>query len=278
MAENQCSGCSQSGSCPSANAGGDAGQSSSEIGKKIIVMSGKGGVGKSSVAANLAAWLSSQGNSVGLLDVDLHGPSIPRMMNVTGEDIHQVGEMIIPAAGPSGLKVMSIGFLLESDTTPVIWRGPAKHNVINQFVNQVHWGKLDYLIVDCPPGTGDEPLSAVQTLEKPDGAIIVTTPQQVSVMDVRRCISFCGKVEVDVLGVLENMAGYVCPKCGYRVDVFLSGGGEKVAEEFGLPFLGSVPMDPEFAISGEQGKPIVLQGEKSPTAQALAASFSKIKF
>ena len=276
MSENQCSGCSQGGSC-GGSCGGEK-ESFNRIGKKILVMSGKGGVGKSSVAVNLAAWLMSQGKTVGILDVDLHGPSVPKMLNVTGKDVHQLGEMIMPATCLNGLKVMSIGFLLESESSPVIWRGPAKHNVIDQFVNKVFWGELDYLIVDCPPGTGDEPLSAIQTLGKPDGAVIVTTPQQVSVIDVKKCLSFCEKIEVKVLGILENMAGFVCPGCGKRVDIFQVGGGENVAKEFDVPFLGSVPIDPELGESSEQGKPIVLRGTDSTTAQAMIAAFDNIKF
>ncbi|MGE4285476.1 MAG: P-loop NTPase [Phycisphaerae bacterium] len=274
MSEN-CNGCSMAGgcggSCPS-----EGEQSLNKIGKKILVMSGKGGVGKSSVAVNLAAWLHSQGKKVGLLDVDLHGPSVPRMLNVSGKDVQQYGEMVLPATTLDGMKVMSIGFMLESDSSPVIWRGPAKHSVIDQFVNKVLWGELDYLIVDCPPGTGDEPLSAVQTLKDPYGAVIVTTPQQVSVVDVKKCISFCEKIQVKVLGVLENMAGFVCQGCGKRVDIFQSGGGEAVAEEFSVPFLGSIPMDAEVVESGETGAPIILRGTDSTTAQAMATAFGKI--
>ena len=271
---NSCSGCSQGeGSCSSCSGCKKESNPNIAIDKKILVMSGKGGVGKSSVAANLAVWLSMQGKEVGLLDIDLHGPSIPKLLNVSGSNVEQAGELMLPVSFSANLKVMSVGFLLQSEASPVIWRGPAKHGVIGQFVNNVYWGKLDYLIVDCPPGTGDEALSIIQTLGDPTGAVVVTTPQQVSVIDVKKCLSFCNQIKVPVLGVLENMAGLLCPHCQKKIDVFQYGGGEAVAAEFKVPFLCSVPMDPEVARTGDVGNPIVMSSQESMTAQAMAAAF-----
>ena len=276
---NNCSGCSQSGSsaCQSCQGGSKKkGNPNIMIDKKILVMSGKGGVGKSSVAVNLATWLAMQGKTVGLLDIDLHGPSVPKLLNVTGATVEQAGELLMPVSYNENLRVMSVGFLLQSESNPVIWRGPAKHGVIEQFVNNVFWGPLDYLIVDCPPGTGDEALSIIQTLGDTDGAVVVTTPQQLSVIDVKKCLSFCDKIKVPVMGVLENMSGLICPYCDKKIDVFQYGGGEAVAKEFNVPFLGSVPMDPEVARTGDVGKPIVANDPDNPTAQAFSTAFKQI--
>ncbi len=242
---------------------------------KILVLSGKGGVGKSSVAVNLAVWLSTKGKSVGLLDVDIHGPSVPKMLSLKIDGFEASGEMIDPIAYSERLKVMSIGLLLPSEDEAVIWRGPMKHNLIKQFVTQVDWGELDYLVVDCPPGTGDEPLSIVQLLGQIDGAVIVTTPQELAVVDVRKCITFCRHLSLNVIGVIENMSGFVCPYCNKRTDIFAGDGGHRMAEDFQVPLLGSIPMDPSLAADADAGKPFVLQ-TASPTAQALAYSFEPI--
>ena len=275
MSENSCSGCSSNssdcGGCPSASKA----ESLNVIDKKILVMSGKGGVGKSSVAVNLAIWLSMQGKQVGLLDIDLHGPSIPKLLDVNGDGIEEVGEYMLPVKYSENLKVMSVGFLLQSESNPVIWRGPAKHGVIEQFVNKVLWGTLDYLIVDCPPGTGDEALSINQTLQNPDGAIVVTTPQEISVVDVKKCLSFCNQIKLPILGVLENMAGMMCPHCDKKIDLFTYGGGERVSKEFDVEFLGSIPLDPEIARTGDVGKPIVQSDPENASAQAFTQSFKK---
>jgi ATP-binding protein involved in chromosome partitioning len=183
---------------------------------KFLVLSGKGGVGKSTIAANLAVWLSMQGKNVGLLDIDIHGPSIPKLLNIDRKGMQAVGDKIKPILYSSSLKVMSIGFLLPDESNAVIWRGPMKHNLIKQFITDVEWGQLDYLIIDCPPGTGDEPLSVVQLIGSADGAIIITTAQQLSVIDVKKCITFCRQLNLPVLGVIENMSGFICPKCGQR--------------------------------------------------------------
>ena len=185
-----------------------------KIKKKIVVMSGKGGVGKSTVAVNLAVYLSIQGHRVGLLDVDIHGPSIPRLLNLEDKQIQNKGHALLPIEFSKNLKVMSIGFMLQDRNDAVIWRGPMKHNVIKQFLKDVEWGNLDYLIIDSPPGTGDEPMAVCQLIENPEGAIIVTTPQEIALLDVRKSITFCHQLKVRVLGVIENMSGFSCPGCG----------------------------------------------------------------
>jgi Mrp family chromosome partitioning ATPase len=242
------------------------------IRQKILVLSGKGGVGKSTVAANLAMSLALAGCEVGLLDVDIHGPSIPKLMGLEGEDCRPTAEPggLQPVVTIPHLKVMSIGFLLQSSRDAVVWRGPLKYKVIEQFLRDVAWGNLDVLVIDSPPGTGDEPLSVAQLVGQPAGAIVVTTPQDVAVADVRRSITFCQQVHLQVLGVVENMSGFVCPHCGKTTDLFKSGGGEALAREMGVPFLGKVPLDPQVVDSGDAGTPFVQRFADSPTAQAFA--------
>jgi len=235
---------------------------------KFIVLSGKGGVGKSSIAVNLAVWLSMQGKRVGLLDIDIHGPSIPKLLNLEGRNVQAEGKKIKPVLYSDTLKIMSIGFLLQNESDALIWRGPMKHNVIKQFVTDVSWGNLDYLVVDCPPGTGDEPLSIAQLLGKIDGAIIVTSPQELAIVDVKKCLTFCKQLNLPVLGVIENMSGFVCPKCGERTDIFKSGGGEIMANEIGVPFLGRIPIDPQIVQACDSGKPFVYYYNQSQTAKA----------
>jgi ATP-binding protein involved in chromosome partitioning len=240
---------------------------------KFLVLSGKGGVGKSSIAANLAVWLSMRGKNVGLLDIDIHGPSIPKLLNLESMNIQIVGEKMLPVVYSGTLKIISIGFLLQNENDALIWRGPIKHNIIKQFVTDVQWGNLDYLVVDCPPGTGDEPLSIAQLLGQIDGAIIVTTPQQLAVVDVRKCITFCRQLNLQVLGVIENMSGFVCPHCNQRVEVFAGDGGRQMAAEFGVPFLGKIPMDPALARACDLGKPFLDTGHQSLTAEAISSAF-----
>jgi Mrp family chromosome partitioning ATPase len=235
---------------------------------KILVFSGKGGVGKSTTAANLAVALALSGKTVGLLDIDFHGPSIPKLMGFSGQKADMLGDKLLPIPFSESLKVMSLGMLLNNADDAVIWRGPMKNGAIRQLVKDVEWGELDYLIVDSPPGTGDEPLSLVQTMENLDGAIIVTQPQQLSVDDVRRSVSFCEKLDLPVLGIIENMSGFVCPKCGEVVDIFKSGGGEELANEKNIPFLGKVPIDPNIVQASDDGKPFVYHFGKSPAAKA----------
>jgi len=247
-----------------------------EVGYKILVLSGKGGVGKSTVAANLAVALAATGRRVGLLDVDFHGPSIPRLMGIQGQTPALEEGTILPLTCGPGLKVMSLGLMLQSEDDAVIWRGPLKMGVIKQLLKDVRWGALDYLIVDSPPGTGDEPLSVAQLLTPPVGAIVVTQPQQVSTADVRRSIRFCQRVGLPVLGVIENMSGFVCPHCGARVDVFDVGGGERLAEQLQIPFLGRVPLDPTVVKSGDEGKPFVVFFPDSPVTRAFQDIVQKV--
>ena len=228
-----------------------------QIGHKVLVLSGKGGVGKSTVAVNLAFSLAEAGKRVGLLDIDIHGPSIPRLLGLGPFAIQGRNDAMRPVDYSDRLRVMSIGFLLPEPDAAVIWRGPLKMSVIKQFLKDVEWGELDYLIIDSPPGTGDEPLSVCQLIPDADGAIIVTTPQEVALADVRKSISFCRTVQMPVLGVIENMSGFACPKCGEVTDIFKSGGGETMALEMGVAFLGSIPIDARVVQASDAGRPCV---------------------
>ena len=243
---------------------------------QILVLSGKGGVGKSSVAVNLAVWLSTQGKKVGLLDIDIHGPSIPKLLNLEGRGLVGGKDSIEPILYNDTLKVVSIGFLIQDENAALIWRGPMKHNIIKQFVSEVAWGALDYLIVDCPPGTGDEPLSIVQLLNKADGAVVVTTPQQLAVADVKKCVTFCRQVQLPVMGIIENMSGFVCPHCSRKTEIFQGDGGRQMAEDYGVPFLGSIPIDSNMVPAADLGKPFVYYNSQSPTAQALNKAFESL--
>lgn len=247
-----------------------------QVSYKIIVLSGKGGVGKSTIAANLAVFLSVTGKIAGLLDIDIHGPTIPKILNLEQKTIQAVGETIFPVEMSENLKVMSIGFLLQNINDAVIWRGPMKYQVIKQFLKDVQWGKLDFLIIDSPPGTGDEPLSVVQLLSDADGAIIVTTPQQIALYDVRKSISFCRNLNLPVLGVIENMSGFVCPRCGEKTDIFKSGGGRNMALEMNVPFLGSIPLDPQIVTSSDDGNPYIQNYGQNQTAQFFQKAINAI--
>ncbi len=242
----------------------------------IVVLSGKGGVGKSTVAVNLAMALAMSGRQVGLLDVDLHGPSVPTMLGLAGTKLDIEDGKLVPA-GYDLLKVISIGFLLERADDAVIWRGPAKAGVIKQLVEEVVWGDLDYLIVDCPPGTGDEPLSVVQTLGKIDGAVIVTTPQDVALADVRKSISFCHTMQVPVLGVIENMSGLICPHCSQQIDLFKTGGGEAMAGAMAVPFLGRIPLEVLVVTTGDAGVPMVYRHADTPAGASLTTIAEKLR-
>ena len=238
------------------------------IGHKIVVLSGKGGVGKSTFAVNLAVSLSLSGRRVGLMDTDIHGPSIPTMLGLEESSIGgSEGEM--EPVEVAGIKVVSIGFFTRNMDDAVIWRGPLKAGVIRQFMSDVAWGDLDYLIIDSPPGTGDEPLTVLQSLGTVDGAVIVTTPQKVSAVDVRRSVTFCRQLGVDVLGIVENMSGFACPKCGEVTSIFSSGGGRSIADDMGVPFLGSIPMDPAVVEACDQGRPFIYHYSKTATASAM---------
>ncbi len=235
---------------------------------KIVVMSGKGGVGKSTVAVNLATALLQAGNRVGLLDVDIHGPSIPTMLGLENERLGGTEQGLSPV-DLDGLKVVSLGFLLSSPDQAVIWRGPMKIGVIRQFLEEVDWGELDYLIIDCPPGTGDEPLSICQLIGQLDGAVIVTTPQRVATVDVRKSISFCRQIKLPIIGIVENMSGFVCPKCGEVTQILPTGGGRGMADDMGVPFLGAIPLDPLVAQAGDNGKAFLRYYADSPSAKIM---------
>jgi len=235
------------------------------IKRKILVMSGKGGVGKSTVAAYLAILLSSKGYKVGLLDVDLHGPSIPHLLDVRGGlDMQEAQGIVRPFAFSENLGVVSLEMVLGDRDTAVIWRGPMKISAIRQFISDIEWGELDFLIADSPPGTGDEPLTVAQTI--PDAeALIVTTPQEVSLADVRKSINFCKQVDLKVLGLIENMSGLFCPHCGERIELFGRGGGKRTALQMGVPFLGEIPADARLVELADQGSLDKLQEEKDLT-------------
>jgi ATP-binding protein involved in chromosome partitioning len=239
-------------------------ESLSLIKHKFLVMSGKGGVGKSSVSANLAVALSKRGAKVGLMDVDLHGPDIPRMLGLKGLLDISADNRMVPKAYSDNLKVVSIESLARDQDEAVIWRGPLKMHVIRQFISDVHWGRLDYLIIDSPPGTGDEPLSIAQTIPGAK-AIIVTTPQEISLADIRKSISFCRTVNMPVFGLIENMSGFVCPHCGESMELFGTGGGFKTALAMNVPFLGRIPFDPGLVECGDAGESYM---EKYPDSEA----------
>jgi ATP-binding protein involved in chromosome partitioning len=228
---------------------------------KIMVMSGKGGVGKTTVAANLAFALGMSGLDVGLMDADIHGPNVPMILGIEDKRPEVSEEKITPISVTPRLKTISIGFLLPNRDSSVIWRGPMKMNAIRQFLSDVEWGELDYMVVDLPPGTGDEPLSAVQLMKKVDGAIIVTTPQDIALLDSRKAVNFSRVLKVPVIGIIENMSGFVCPHCGKEINIFKYGGGERAASELGVPFLGRVPLDPGMVEAADSGTPFVMQKE-----------------
>ena len=243
------------------------GQALADIQKKYLVMSGKGGVGKTTVAVNLAAALAERAGSVGLLDVDLHGPNTLKMLGLEGMPITAAANRFNPLQYNANLKVMSIAGLLQSSDTAVIWRGPMKIGVIRQFIGDAAWGRLDYLVIDAPPGTGDEPLTVAQTVTGAE-AIIVTTPQAISVLDVSKSITFCRQVSMPIAGLVENMSAMNCPHCGKPIQLFGSGHGKQIAEETGIPFLGSLPLDPKIAASGDAGGPYILTNTHSEATTA----------
>lgn len=237
----------------------------------FMVLSGKGGVGKSSVSVNLAATLAQQGKAVGILDADIHGPNIPKMLGV--EDQRPCAALgpvdgILPIEVGSNLRVMSIGFFLNKEEDAIIWRGPMKHGLMKQFLGEVHWGSLDYLIIDLPPGTGDEALSIAHLIKKVHGAIIVTTPQDVALLDSKKSITFCRELKIPLIGVIENMSGMLCPHCRKEINLFKVGGGEKIAKKMKVPFLGKVPLDPAMVLCTDEGKPFVIAHPASPAAEA----------
>jgi len=246
-----------------------------KIKNKFIILSGKGGVGKTSTSVNLSMALANKGFNVGIMDVDLHGPDVPRMLGLTGMLDLNKNNKLNPMKYSDHLKVVSIESLIASKDDAIIWRGPLKYSAIRQFIGEVEWGDLDFLIIDSPPGTGDEPLTIAQTI-KDAKAVIVTTPQEVSLADVRKSISFCRTVKMDIYGLIENMSGFTCPHCNKMVDLFGSGGGEKTARTAGIPFLGRIPFDPNFVTCGDNGISFQEKYTDSPVTLAFAEIAGKM--
>lgn len=250
-----------------------------KIRHKIAVISGKGGVGKSTVTVNLAMAFAMHGyvNSVGILDADIHGPCVPKMLGLRGQRLQTNPIGVFPVMGPLGIKVVSMDFLLSSDEAPVIWRGPLKMKAIQQFLSDITWGELEFLFIDLPPGTGDEPLSVMQLIPDMDGVIIVTIPSEVSQVVVKKAVTFARQLGVPVIGIIENMSGFVCPNCGTEINIFRAGGGQKIAEDLSVPFLGSIPIDPEICRDSDNGMPFITEHMDSPATTAFLEIVKKIQ-
>ena len=250
-----------------------------KIKHKIAVISGKGGVGKSTVAVNLAVAFAMHGHTdrIGILDADIHGPSIPRMLGLTGQKL-QVGPLgAFPASGALGIRVVSMDFLLPDENAPVIWRGPLKMTAIRQFLSDIVWGDLDILLIDLPPGTGDEPLSIAQLLPEMDGVVIVTIPSKVSQAVVKKSVTFARQVGMPIIGVIENMSGFICPHCGKKSDIFESGGGRNIAEELNITFLGSIPIDQRICEDADRGEPFIVEHPNSAGSKSFMEIVKKIE-
>ncbi len=248
----------------------------SKIKYKLIVISGKGGVGKTTAAVNLSYALAVRGCKVGILDVDIHGPNIAKMLGIEGKRLIGSNLGIEPIVVLPTLKAVSIAVLMADQDQPIIWRGPLKMITIKQFLTDVNWGELDYLIVDSPPGTGDEPLSVCQLISDINGAIIVTTPQDVAILDSRKSVLFAKELKVPVMGIIENMSGFICPHCNTEIDLFGTGGGEKSAHDLSVPFLGRIPVEPEMVKSGDSGQPFIHFRNETPTANIMNGIINKI--
>ncbi len=246
---------------------------------KIAVISGKGGVGKSTFTVNLAIAFASKGHMdrVGILDADFHGPSVPKILGIKGQLTQTDSEGILPVTGPLGIRVVSTEFILPDENTPVIWRGPLKMNAIRDFLAEISWGELDFLLIDLPPGTGDEPLSVAQLLPDLDGVVVLTIPSQVSQIVVKKAVNFARRLNLPIIGIVENMSGFICPNCGTKIDIFQSGGGKKIAEELNVPFLGSIPIDQRICEDSDNGKPFILEHKDSPAAEAFREIVDKIE-
>jgi ATP-binding protein involved in chromosome partitioning len=249
----------------------------SRIKRIIMVMSGKGGVGKSTVSTNLAFSLADAGHSVGIMDVDIHGPNIPKMLGIEGRTFSGTDESIEPVEIFPNFKAASIGLVGYNPNEALIWRGPLKIALIRQFIGDVVWGELDYLIIDTPPGTGDEVLTLAQTIPTAAGAVVVTTPQEVSILDSQKSLNFAKKLNVPILGIVENMSGFVCPNCGTITEIFKSGGGEKAAKESSVRFLGKLPLTPEIVLSGDSGHAFIASHPETPAAKAISSVIDGIK-
>jgi len=243
---------------------------------KILVVSGKGGVGKTTVAVNLAYALASDGSKVGIVDVDLHGPNVAKMLGIEKRQLFGVGDGIEPVEVIPNLKAVSLALANPDPDNPIIWRGPMKMSAIKQFLSEANWGELDYLIVDSPPGTGDEPLSVCQLIPDLSGAVIITTPQDVAVLDSRKCIQFARILNVPVIGLIENMSGFVCPHCDAEVDIFKKGGGERAARELNIPFLGRIPLEPDLVEMADSGTPFIRMEKDKQAVRAFDGILTKI--
>jgi ATP-binding protein involved in chromosome partitioning len=249
-----------------------------KIKHKIAIISGKGGVGKSTVTANLAMAYASEGHKVGILDADLHGPCIPKMLGIQRQPLKGgPAGMIFPVIGKLGIKVVSMDFFLPNDEAPLIWRGPLKMRALQQFISDVAWGELDYLFIDLPPGTGDEPLSIMHLIPEMDGVVIVTMPSELSEAIVKKSVTFAKEIGVPVIGIVENLSGYVCPDCGKRVDIFKSGGGKRISDSLSVPYLGSIPIDPRVCNDSDSGLPFMAADQSLPVAKAFSEIVAKIK-
>jgi ATP-binding protein involved in chromosome partitioning len=246
---------------------------------KIAVISGKGGVGKSTVAVNLAVAFAMHGHKdrIGILDADIHGPSVPRMLGLTGRRLQAGPPGAFPASGTLGIKVVSMDFLLPDENAPVIWRGPLKMTAIRQFLSDIVWGDLDILLIDLPPGTGDEPLSVAQLLPEMDGVVIVTIPSKVSQVVVKKSVIFARQLGMPVIGVIENMSGFICPQCGKKSDIFESEGGHIMAEELKIPFLGSIPIDQRICEDADRGEPFIVEHPNSAASKSFMEIVGKIE-
>ncbi|MDQ1280642.1 MAG: Iron-sulfur cluster carrier protein [Thermoproteota archaeon] len=251
----------------------------SKIKHKIAIISGKGGVGKSTVTVNLAIAfaLHNHANKVGILDADITGPSVPKILGLHGQRFQVGPPGIFPVPGPLGIKVVSMDFLLENDESPVIWRGPLKMGAIKQFLSDMLWGELDFLFIDLPPGTGDEPLSIMQLIPEMDGTVIVTLPSELSEIVVKKSVTFSRQLNVPLIGVIENMSGFICPKCGEKVNIFKTGGGQKIAKDLSVPFLGSIPIDTDICSDSDNGIPFITEHANSPATKALKEIVKKIE-
>jgi len=250
-------------------------QALSKIKHRLLVFSGKGGVGKSTVASNLALAFALKNLNVGLLDVDIHGPNLAKMLGVEDKRLDSSPRGIKPVEVHQNLKLVSMSFLLQDPNLPVIWRGPMKMKAIQQFLGDVDWGELDWLVIDSPPGTGDEPLSVAQLIPA-TGAVIVTTPQEVSLMDLRKAVAFARRLNLNILGIIENMSGMICPHCGKKIALFKEGGGERAASEMAVPFLGRIPFDPQIVTLGDSGQPFITARPDSEASQAFLKIVEKI--
>jgi ATP-binding protein involved in chromosome partitioning len=247
-----------------------------KIKNRLLVFSGKGGVGKSTVAANLGLALSERQLKVGLIDVDIHGPNLAKMLGAESKRLEPSEEnRIVPAKLTKNLSIVSISFFMQQTDNPIIWRGPLKMKLIQQFLGDVVWGELDWLVIDSPPGTGDEPLSVAQLIPA-TGAIIVTTPQEISLMDSRKAVNFARVLKLRIYGIIENMSGLECPHCGKTVDLFKTGGGEKTARDLAVPFLGRIPIDPRIVQLADEGKPFVTHDPDSAAAKAFSEIVDRI--